>query len=221
MENTEERTDKDLWWKILVIVVIILLLFLGGFWTGRKTMKTKTETIIEYVQLPPIHDTITQFKPKYIPADTASNIQTCVEKGLFAELFPWKTDTVFTKEDTTLIMGDWASRREYAETLFDINTVGKLDVSIGVQYNRLDTLAYTYTPVQKQTTTTIIKEPVFEPFIGGGLSVGIDRNKVATPGAAVQVGAFVKQNYGVSLEYQYMFGNIQNHEITALFLYKF
>jgi hypothetical protein len=217
----EEKANKDLWWKILIIIVVIILLFLGGFLVGRKTMKVKTETIIEYVQLPPIHDTITQFKPKYIPADTANIIEACIEKGLYTELFPWKHDTVFTAKDTTLILADWASRREYAETLFDTDTLGKLDVNIGIQYNRMDTLSYTFTPIQKQTTTIIVKEPVFEPFLGGGLSVGIDKNKVATPGAAVQLGAFIKQNYGVSLQYQYMFGNIQNHVVTAEFLYKF
>ena len=220
-EEVKTNNTKDLWWKILIVVIVIILLFLGGFWAGRKTVKVKTETIVEYVQLPPIHDTITQFKPKYIPADTANIIETCIKNGLYADLFPWKHDTVFTHEDTTLIMGDWASRREYAETLFDIDTVGKLDVNIGVQYNRMDTLSYTFTPIQKQTTTIIVKEPVFEPFLGGGLTVGIDANKKATPGAAVQLGAFIKQNYGFSVEYQYLFGDIQNHEVTAQFLYKF
>lgn len=221
VNEVPKSTNKDIWWKILVIVIIILLLFGGGFLAGRKSVKIKTETIVEYVQLPPIHDTITQFKPKYIPADTASIIETCIANGLYAELFPWKHDTVFTYRDTLLMLADWASRREYAETLFDIDTVGKLDINIGVQYNRMDTLSYVFTPIQKQTTVIVEKERIFEPFLGGGISVGIDASKNATPGAGVQIGAFVKQNYGISLQYQYLFGNIQNHVVTAEFLYKF
>lgn len=223
----DKDNKKDIWWKVLIIVIIILLLFFGGFWTGRKTMKLKTVTVIEYVELPPIHDTIYKPKPKYIevPADTASIIQDCIEKGLYTELFPWKHDTVFTHQDTTLILSDWSTKRIYKETLFDIDTIGKCDISATVQYNRINSMDYTYTPIQKQTTTTIIKERQFEPFIGGGITIGINNinqniNNVSA-GAALQGGFYIKQHYGISLQYQYMFNTNNNNQITGQFLYKF
>lgn len=206
-------------------IVLIIFMFLLGLYVGRKTVRVKEVTHTEYVALPPIHDSVPVDKPyKQIPPDTAKIIQDCVAKGLYSELFPYKdkTDTIYTERDTTSILNDWATERLYTENLFDADTLGKLDVDIEVQYNRLSCISYTYTPMQKQTELTIVKEKMFEPFIGGGVTIGIDKcNNKLTEGISIQGGAFIKQNYGVSLQYQYMFGDVQMHEVTGQFIYKF
>jgi len=210
--------------KYIIVAVVIVVIFLLGLYIGRKTVKVNESVHTEYITLPPVHDSIPIEKPsKQVPPDTARIIEDCVKKGLYSELFPYKevTDTVYTDVDTANILKDWATERFYAESLFDIDTVGKCDIDVQIQYNRLSSLKYTYTPIQKQSNTVIIKEKTFEPFIGGGITIGVDREKKLTEGVALQGGFYVKQKYGVSLQYQYLFGDIQNHEITGQFLYKF
>ena len=206
-------------------IVLIIFMFLLGLYVGRKTVKVKEVARTEYVALPPIHDSVPVNEPKLeIKPDTAKIIQDCVANGLYSELFPYKdkTDTIYTERDTTSILNDWATERLYTENLFDADTLGKLDVDIEVQYNRLSCISYTYIPMQKQTELTIIKEKMFEPFLGAGITIGIDkRNNKLIEGISFQGGVFIKQNYGVSLQYQYMFGDVQMHEVTGQFIYKF
>ena len=212
-------------YKYIIAAIVVILVFLFGLYIGRKTVKITESVHTEYITFPPIHDSVPVNEPKLeIKPDTAKIIQDCVENGLYSELFPYKekTDTIYTERDTASILNDWATERLYTENLFDADTLGKLDVDIEVQYNRLSCISYTYIPIQKQTELTIIREKIFEPFIGGGVTIGIDkRNNKLTEGISFQGGVFIKQNYGVSLQYQYMFGDIQVHEVTGQFIYKF
>ena len=222
-----EGEKKNMNWKeIVAYVVIIIVLLLIGFFVGRKTTEGKVKVDTKYITLPPIHDTVPDPYPVEVkkPIDTASIIQDCVKKGIYAELFPYKkeTDTVYTSRDTAQIVYDWASVRKYRETLFDIDTIGKCDVDISVQYNRLDTMMYTYTPIQKQTTITKEKIRTISPFIGVGVSTSVAPSGEVGKHTSVDIeaGLFVKEKYGVGLEYQYEVLN-GSHNIGGMFYYKF
>jgi len=221
------KGEIDMNWKeIIAYIVIIIVLLLIGFFVGRKTAEGKVTVETEYITLPPIHDTVPDPYPVEVkkPVDTASIIQDCVKKGIYAELFPYKkeTDTVYTSRDTAQIVYDWASERKYRETLFDIDTIGRCELNILVQYNRLDTMTYTYTPVQRQTTITKEKIRTVSPFIGIGTSTSIAPNTEVGKhtSADIEVGVFIKEKYGVALEYQYEILN-GSHNVGGMFYYKF
>lgn len=189
------------WWKIFGIIAIVLTLFLTGIYVGKKTTKPKIINHTEYITLPPIHDTL---PPTLVtitkPVDTANLIKQCVADGIYQELFPEKivylTDTTtFTKPDSTTIMVDWATKRDYTATLFDIDTVGVCKVNTSVQYNRLGLLEYDFTPVQKQTTTTVTQNRKYIPYMGAGLST--------FPSASIEAGMLIDQSLGFSLEGRY------------------
>ena len=223
MEGEDKRMD---WKEIVAYIVIIIILLLIGFFVGRKTTEGKVTVETKYITLPPIHDTVPDPYPVEVkkPIDTASVIQDCVKKGIYAELFPYKkeSDTVYTSRDTAQIVYDWASVRKYRETLFDIDTLGKCEVDISVQYNRLDTMMYTYTPIQKQTTITKEKIRTISPFIGVGLSTSVSPSGEVGKHTSVDIeaGLFVKEKYGVGLEYQYEVLN-GSHNVGGMFYCKF
>ena len=217
--------EKKNTWKIIVTVIVALLLVVGGFFLGRWTIKDKVKTVIEYVELPPVHDTITDIVPKYIisPADTADIIMDCVEKGIYSELFPTKviTDTmVITKEDTSVILKDWATARYYTETLFDIDTVGSCTINERIQYNRIDSLGYIFTPRQKTVTTEYQVVKVFSPFIGAGWQTSVGDKALQYQALQAEVGFFIKEKYGLSVDYQYDYMQ-KSHSVGGMLIYKF
>ncbi len=61
---------------------------------------------------------------------------------------------------------DWNRTREYKKLLFD-NESGKLSVALSVQYNELQKLSYSFTPIHQEAT--IVKERVFVPFVSASL----------------------------------------------------
>lgn len=196
------------WWKIGSIIGVGLLIFFLGLYIGKKTTKPKIVTETEYITLPPVHDTIPPIVTTITkPVDTAKLIKQCVKDGIYQELFPEKivyiTDTLdFTSSDSTAIMLDWATKREYQATLFDIDTVGVCKLNTSTQYNRLGNLNYTFTPVQKQTTTTITQYRHLLPYFGVGITT--------FPSVNAQIGMFIDQSYGFAIQgiYNYDYKNM-------------
>ena len=189
------------WWKIALIIVGIVGLFILGIYIGKKTTKPQIIEHTEYITLPPQTDTIPPVIIKET-VDTANLIKQCIKDGIYQELFPEKivylTDTItFDKTDSTKIMQDWVTKREYEATLFDVDTLGKCDIKTTVQYNRLGTINYTFTPIQKQTTTTEVVTRKYLPFIGGGITT--------FPSVGVEAGLFINQSYGFAVDGSYYF----------------
>ena len=206
------------WWKICVIIAAAILLFGLGFYVGKKRepeVIIKTET--KYVELPPIHDSIPKPVPVYVkkPADSLNILLALIEEGKYEEYFPERVrDSLIyvTKEDTAAVIRDWATERVYKETLFDTDTLGRFAFDAKVQYNRLQNFDYTFTPVQKQTETTIRTVRTFLPYLGAGLDL--------SGSVMAQGGVFVKQNVGLAVQYRYD-TKMKEHTAGALFLYMF
>ena len=212
--------------QLIVVVVLCLISVICGFFLGRLKIKdTKPEIVTEYIQGQTIHDTINKPVPYNVilPIDTAGIIQQCVRDGIYIELFPTKIITEYievTREDTSVIMKDWATTRQYAETLFDIDTLGKCDIQAEVQYNRLKYLSYDYTPVIKTVTITETNVKLFSPFIGVGAALNPWRSQTMDPMAGINGGFFIKEKYGLQLQYNHAFYN-RNDFIGVNLLYKF
>lgn len=195
MENTIN------WWKIGAIIFGVIALFILGIYIGKKTTKPQIIEHTEYITLPPQYDTIPPIIIKET-VDTAKLIKQCVNDGIYQELFPEKivylTDTItFDKTDSTKIMQDWATKRDYEATLFDVDTLGKCNIKTTVQYNRLGNIDYTFIPIQKQTTVTEIANRKFLLFVGAGITT--------FPSVEIEAGIFIDQSYGFALNGGYFF----------------
>ncbi|WP_065218013.1 MULTISPECIES: hypothetical protein [Butyricimonas] len=139
--------------KLIICCVVCLAL---GFFLGRWS--TEVKEIIRYVEGKTIRDTITRFVP-----------DTVYLAGELRYKYVYKRDTVYRDvpvvdrdETVKATVGDWNLIRDYKRILFDNNN-GKLSVDLSVQYNELQRLSYSFTPVHEEAT--IIKQMVFVPFI--------------------------------------------------------
>lgn len=96
--------------------------------------------------------------------------------------------------------------------LFDTDTLGKCEVSVKVQYNRLSNLKYNYTPVTKYEQSLYTTKRAISPFIGMGV--------FTTPSVSGQVGMFIRDDWGVSFLYNRDFIT-KNNSYGLMCLYKF
>ena len=144
------KTNRN--WAFIGIILIAL-----GFMSGRWT--TKPIEKIEYIKGETIHDTILKPVPYLVevPADP---------------VLPMKPDTIRVQGgaeyitqvvDTAQIIAEFIKKNSYRETLFDSDTLGTMIVDAQVQYNQLQGVGYTFTPVQKQITTE--RRKVLTPFL--------------------------------------------------------
>ncbi len=151
--------------------------------TIEKTKYIKGETIKEVV---PIH--ITDLRWYELPSDTTQILEQAVAKGMLKR----EVDTIFIKQDTLNIMKDWASTRSYEKTLFD-NDSGRCDVSFDVQYNQLNNLQYSFTPIYRETI--VQRTPLFSPFFG----VGVQVTGKPLHNMYVSLGTYVRESWGVQV----------------------
>ena len=214
--------------KIQLIFVLIAAMAFGliGFYLGRKTVKDgEVRTDIVYVEGKTIRDSIPYPVPKYVikPADTADIIRVCVRDGIYSELFPERVVTEYveiTKEDTAEFIRDWGTKRMYSEILFDADSLGKCIVDASVQYNRLLMLSYKYTPVIKTVTITENRMKYFSPYVGVGAFLKNNFSNHLNVIPTINAGFFIKEKYGLHLQYCRDFGTRDNIYGASL-LYKF
>jgi hypothetical protein len=212
-------------WKILFYITAVIFLLALGFFLGRMTIKEpETKVVTEYIQGEPVVETIYLPEPYRVvePVDTLGIIQQCIKDGIYVELWPEKIVTEYvevTKEDTTDIMKDWATKRYYSEVLFNNESQGSCGFNAEVQYNRLKVLNYTYLPVTKTVTETKYVTKAFSPFIGISYLTN-PWDEIRNPMVQIEAGAFLKETYGIKALYQRGFA-LKNDYVGAGFVYKF
>ena len=196
-------TEKK--WKILFHVIVVIILFIGGLLLGRCTKKVKENTKIEYIKGDTVRETIIKPVPELVqtPVDTVDIIKQCIKDGLYKELWPERVITEYveiTKEDTTKIMKDWATKRIYDKTLFQNDSIGTFKVKTEIQYNRLQLMDYTFEPIHKEITKTEYKIKTFSPFVGVGYLTN-PWDEIRNPIITVNGGFFIKEKYGIQAQY--------------------
>ena len=202
--------------KFLLILLAVVAILSRGFFLGRRTVKKEVVTDIQYIKGDSIVKTIYLPIPvkETPPPDTANIIRECVRRGLFTELFPpRKRDTIIiTKKDTSSLITDWATERFYNKTLFDNDSVGTFIFNANVQYNRMQSFSYKYTPITK--TVTIKEQYIkkFSPFVGAGMMDG--------PAFAATAGAFFNEKWGISLLYTRN-PELRSNDFGIMAMYKF
>ena len=193
--------------KIAIILIVIALFWGFGFWLGRKHAKIITKIKIEYIANPKITGVIVKPQPirEIKPIDTLRIVEECIAKGIYSEVFPKREFIKYVpdKSDSTAIMKDWATIREYQDTLYNNDTTGTFVLSSKVRYNRIERYAYEYTTVTKIVTNTERVVKGFSPFVGVGyISDGF---------GVVNGGFYIKEKYGFSGVYERDFINGKNH----------
>lgn len=128
-------------------------LILVGVLIGRWSTPTKVK--VEYVKGETIRDSIPYEKLVPYKIEVPSVPDTI--------RIPGKIEYKIAKVDTARIISEFIKKNYYEEILFDNDTLGMIKINSVVQYNRMLSLGYEYTPIQKQTT--IYKKRVIIPFL--------------------------------------------------------
>lgn len=164
----------------LIGIILIALGFLAGRWTLKPIEK------VEYVKGETVHDTI----PKPVPylVDVPSTPVLPMVRDTIR--IPGEKELIVQKVDTAKVISEYITKNSYKETLFDNDTLGTMIVDAQVQYNQLQKLGYTFTPVQKQITTEGKK--VFTPFLS------VSANTLGYMGAG---GGLYYNNIGLEAKY--------------------
>ena len=171
------------WLRLNPFIIMASIALIAGFLLGRMT-KVSKETV-KYVKLETIEG--------YVPSNMLNVKAEFKTKLDQLPLMFWRVDSIIENDtifipDTIKVFDDFQVRREYEFTAFD-DMNGRLDINSVIQYNRMQSFRYRFTPIQKQTT--IHSQKRFEPFIGAGFSpLGINAT-----------GGFFYDNIG--LQYQY------------------
>ncbi|HPD25118.1 MAG TPA: hypothetical protein PK285_12035 [Bacteroidales bacterium] len=181
----------------LVYIALVIGLIIG-FFAGRATIKTVPE--IQYVAGETIHDSIPVPTPYFVQVPSIP-------------VLPMKPDTIrkndtvyFTqKVDTAAIIADYIVKRDYKIDLFKDKEKGELKVFPSVQYNKLLSLEYEYTPVTK--IQTVEKKRIFTPFAG----IGFSTNDFYNVG-----GGLFYHNAGLEYRYNFNLTDKQNFHTINL-----
>ena len=188
---------------ILSILLVGIVSGIVGFFIGRSN---ETKTTIQWIKGETIHDTVPKNKlvTKYV-------------------IVPKLLSYVEKKKDTTIIttkpinkdsaisetVKDWNLERVYKDYLFESDTLGTLEYNINVQYNRIKSFSYNYTPIYKEVAKE--RKRTFIPYISTSYStfniVGIG------------LGTYY-HNLGVGAEYQYNY-DLQKKGLNLQFSIKF
>ena len=189
--------------------IIFSLLLVGivsgivGFFIGRSN---EIEITTKWIKGETIHDTVP--------------IEKLVTKYV---IVPELLSYVEKKKDTTIIttkpinkdsaisetVKDWNLERVYKDYLFESDTLGTLEYNINVQYNRIKSFSYNYTPIYKEVTKE--RKRTFIPYASASYSTF---NIVG-----VGLGTYY-HNLGVGAEYQYNY-DLQKKGINLQFSIKF
>ena len=220
-DNKTVLTEK---WKNIFITIAVFAILCVGFILGRCTTEVKTVTTTKYIKGDTIREIIYKPKPYKVttPIDTLSLLKQCIKDGIYKELWPNKVVTEYVeieKADSSDIIKDWATKRQYAETLFKNDTLGSCSINAEVQYNRLRLVDYSFEPVVREVVKETRVTRKFEPFIGLNVMVN-PWDDIKNPMLGVSGGFYIKEHYGISLQFQHAFKSKADYVGGTLF-YKF
>lgn len=172
--------------------IIFILLLVGiasgiiGFFVGRSN-DIKTTTKFIYGKTIRVDVPKEKLVTKYV---IVPKVLSYVEKQRDTTYI---TSNPINKDSATVeTVKDWNLERVYKDYLFKSDTIGTLGYDIHVQYNRIKSFSYNYTPIVKEVTKE--RKRTFIPYVSASYStfniVGIG------------LGSYY-HNLGIGAEYQY------------------
>lgn len=165
-------------------IILGIVCFLIGFTISKTTVKEK----VVYIKGETTSGSIaTEYlKPTF----------TYKAKHIDLPMVYWRTDTIVKDSvsyikvpDTIMIFNEFLERKEYEFNVFDDNR-GTLDIRQSIQFNKLSSFDYTFTPIIKQ----VVRERTFEPFVLGSWN--------DVHGLGLGGGVFIKKT-GLSYKYNF------------------
>ena len=195
---------------ILSILLVGIISGIVGFFIGRSN---EIDTTTRWIKGETVHDTVPKEKlvPKYINVPTllsyAEKQNVCINSNKDTDIIttnPINKDSAM--EET---VKDWNLERVYKDYLFESDTLGTLEYNINVQYNRIKSFSYNYTPIYKEVTKE--RKRTFIPYASASYSTF---NIVG-----VGLGTYY-HNLGIGAEYQYNY-DLQKKGLNLQFSIKF
>ena len=189
--------------------IIFSLLLVGivsgivGFFIGRSN---EIEITTKWIKGETIHDTvpIEKLVTKYV---IVTELLSYVEKKKDTTIIT--TNPINKDSAISETVKDWNLERVYKDYLFKSDTLGTLEYNINVQYNRIKSFSYNYTPIYKEVTKE--RKRTFIPYASASYSTF---NIVG-----VGLGTYY-HNLGIGAEYQYNY-DLQKKGLNLQFSIKF
>ena len=137
--------------RVIIIFVFFILVFGLGLLVGWKIRKPVV------IEKEPERIVVTEWKEKevIVPPDTMDIMRILLERGI-----------VRRYDDTTAVLRDYATERVY-DTVVVFKDGGSLGIQANVQYNRIESLAYSYNPVVQERMKAL------RPFLTMGYLDGV------------------------------------------------
>lgn len=130
--------------------LFVVLLMSIGLNIYLLTREESPDVVIEYIKENPIHDTVN------IPIPNIIRYDSIVYVDLPPEII--YVDTGGTQViDTAALISEYLITRNYKINVFDVDTLGKLDIDLDVRYNELKRFDYTFIPVSRRSTVPSYK----------------------------------------------------------------
>ena len=194
----------------LILSTIILSIALGGilgYFIGKGRVKTVTviEKEVKYFPGKRIVGTIKDLTPIKVVIPSIPDLL------VYTDTIVVDSIVYVQKVDSFAVLREFLTRRYYQETIFDIDTVGKCEISFEVYKNRANNLNYEFIPIYKEIKESrkeYKKEKYRSILIGGGLnfSGGINGQIILSEnrfGAGYQFLRMYNANYhGVGVFYR-------------------
>lgn len=188
---------------ILSLLLVGIVSGIVGFFVG---ISNEIETTTKWIKGETIHDTVPKKKlvTKYV---IVPRLLSYVEKQKDTTIIT--TNPINKDSAISETVKDWNLERVYKDYLFESDTLGTLEYNINVQYNRIKSFSYNYTPIYKEVTKE--RKRTFIPYVSASYStfniVGIG------------LGTYY-HNLGVGAEYQYNY-DLQKKGLNLQFSIKF
>ena len=188
---------------ILSLLFVVVISGIVGFFIGRSN---EIETTTKWIKGETIHDTVPREKlvTKYV---IVPELLSYVEKKKDTTIITTKPINKDSAMEETV--KDWNLERVYKDYLFESDTLGTLEYNINVQYNRIKSFSYNYTPIYKEVTKE--RKRTFIPYVSASYSTF---NIVG-----MGLGTYY-HNLGVGAEYQYNY-DLQKKGLNLQFSIKF
>ena len=157
------------YFKVIIFVVIFIIGIGLGYWIRKpKAMVEKSE---------PEKVVVTEWREKevIVPPDTMDIMRILLEKGI-----------VRRYDDTMAVLRDYVTERVY-DTVVVFKDGGSLGLTANVQYNRVESLAYTYKPKDRMKN--------IRPWVSIGYFDGIYMGYGILLKNRVQVGVMTNGKY--------------------------
>ena len=122
-------------WQLYILIIALI-----GVIIMMHNCQGEPETKIEYIEGERTIDSV------LVPVPYAVEVPAEPEY-----IYNTKYDTI-REIDTVEILTDWTLKRKYSRTLFDNDTLGRIDIDLSVQYNQLQSIKYDFKPKQKVIT---------------------------------------------------------------------